>query len=342
MKNMKMKVIVALLVLVLLLLAGHKMYLGVQRHRVSATAGPLACGQVGGDAELFDVHAHWQPTVTTETMLKNMDECNVVTTVLMPNGGRAYDEASDLALRYPKRFVACLGFQTKEWLGQRQRPEFLEQIELKLQTGEFKCLGEVLLRHFAIEERNVRDIDIPANAPTTLKVLELAARYKVPVIIHLEYEERTSRGKSTFDELAELLGSARDRGWSPPVILGHAGGPKSGVDTKVLAPLLDSYPNLCLDISSITLVASSSSPASLIVDNSGVLLPGWRDFLVQYQDRIFVGSDIPFPEWWNKPKNPFFYKNLIKSQRDVLNQLPPDAAEKIGYKNALRLFGFEQ
>ncbi|MEK7516343.1 MAG: TatD family hydrolase [Patescibacteria group bacterium] len=291
-----------------------------------------------GPAGLFDMHAHWQPTVTSETMLQNMDESNVMTAVIMPNGGRAFDEARDLVLRYPKRFVACLGFQNKEWI--QQRPEFLEQIESKLQTGEFKCLGEVLLRHFAIEERGVHDIDIPANSLTTLKVLELASKYNVSVIIHLDHEERTSRGKSTLDELAELLGSARDQGWRPPVILGHAAGPTSGVNPEVLASLLDSYDNLYLDISSRTLVARGSK-ALLIVDNGGVLLPGWRKFLIKYQDRIFVGSDIPFPEWWNKPKSPFSYKNLMRSQINVLNQLPRDAAEKIGHKNALKLFGVE-
>ena len=49
-----------------------------------------------------------------------------------------------------------------------------------------------------------------------------------------------------------------------------------------------------------------------------------------------IGFDGAHPEAWI---NPEFYKRTIAAFRSMLSDLSPEAAEKIGFKNAQKLFG---
>ena len=116
-----------------------------------------------------------------QTMLQNMDAANVLTAVIMPSGGQTFGAALELQKTYPGRFLAFLGFQNAAW--KEGKPGVLADVEEKLQTGQFKGLGEVLLRHYAIPGRKAEDVFIDADAPNSLRALDLAATYKVPVMM---------------------------------------------------------------------------------------------------------------------------------------------------------------
>ena len=270
---------------------------------------------------IVDVHAHWPPEVTVQTMLQNMDEANVLAAVIMPSGGQSFGAALELQKSYPDRFLAFLGFQNDGWT--EGKPGFLAGVEEKLQTGQFKGLGEVLLRHYAIPNRDARDTIIDADAPNSLQTLDLAATYKVPVILHMEAEEGT----------LEKLRSALEQKPVPLVIWGHAG--RATADT--VDSFLSTFPNLYIDLAALGPVILYGREKNPITDAEGVLTPEWRTLLIKFQDRVFVGSDPPFPDLWNE----FTYIDFIQGQRAILRQLPDEVAEKLAFRNAARVFNLE-
>jgi predicted TIM-barrel fold metal-dependent hydrolase len=253
------------------------------------------------------------------TLLRNMDLSNVMTAAIMPNGGHPFDAALQLQQAYPQRFVACLGFQNPDWT--RQRPGFITALEEKLKTGGFKCLGEVLLLHYAIPERQAPHISILADAPMALQVLDLAARYRVPVTLHMEAE----------DETVERLARVIERKQEPVVIWAHAGrAPASTVDR-----FLTSYPNLYIDLAALTPILLYGREKNPITDAGGTLTSEWRSLLIKFQDRVLTGSDAPFPDLWTE----FRVVNFVQGSRRLLRQLPMEVAEKIAFGNAARLLG---
>ena len=59
-------------------------------------------------------------------------------------------------------------------------------------------------------------------------------------------------------------------------------------------------------------------------------------FFKQYSDRfVGMGSDLAHPENWRNPK---WQMRQIAAFRSLLSDLSPGTAEKIGYRNALKIF----
>lgn len=92
---------------------------------------------------------------------------------------------------------------------------------------------------------------------------------------------------------------------------------------ETVSATLDDFPNLWTDIS---IREYSIAP-------NGVLDDAWRDLFLKHSDRITIGTDTWIPERWTS------YESIIERDRIWLNQLPLEVAEKIAYRNAVRLFG---
>ncbi|OGL63302.1 MAG: hypothetical protein A3J27_07575 [Candidatus Tectomicrobia bacterium RIFCSPLOWO2_12_FULL_69_37] len=65
----------------------------------------------------------------------------------------------------------------------------------------------------------------------------------------------------------------------------------------------------------------------------GKIDPEWRALLLRHPDRFVVGTDTYTTDRWAS------YGELVGQHRAWLGQLPREAAEKIAYRNAVRLFG---
>lgn len=254
-------------------------------------------------------------------MIQNMDAANVLAAVIMPNGGQSFDAALGLQETYPDRFLAFLGFQNPGWI--EQRPGFLAAVEEKLQTGQFMGLGEVLLRHYAIPGREAPDISIDTDAPDSLRALDLAATYKVPIILHMEAEKGT----------LEQLRSALEQKPVPLVIWAHAG--RATADT--VDNFLSTFPNLYIDLAALSRKIPYGREKNPITDPVAILTPEWRTLLIKFQDRVFVGADTPFPDLWDD----FRYVDFIQGIRSILRQLPEEVAKKLAFGNAARIFDLE-
>ncbi len=68
------------------------------------------------------------------------------------------------------------------------------------------------------------------------------------------------------------------------------------------------------------------------LDACGRLKAKWRDFMVEYADRVMFATDAHKTHRWNT------YAELVATARRWLGQLPPDAASSIAWRNAHKLY----
>ncbi len=80
------------------------------------------------------------------------------------------------------------------------------------------------------------------------------------------------------------------------------------------------------------LLADTSLREYAILGNGRELNPRWKKIILEFQDRLMVGSDTWVNSQWDS------YSDIIASNRSWLALLPREVAEKIAYKNAERLF----
>ena len=80
------------------------------------------------------------------------------------------------------------------------------------------------------------------------------------------------------------------------------------------------------------LVADTSLREHAILSSGDALDPEWEKVILAFQDRLMVGSDTWVNSQWDN------YDSIIESNRLWLSKLPRKVAEKIAYKNAVRLF----
>jgi predicted TIM-barrel fold metal-dependent hydrolase len=105
------------------------------------------------------------------------------------------------------------------------------------------------------------------------------------------------------------------------IIWAHTG--IGGTPIERVAQLMAQYPSLMGEL--------SYRPG--LTGQGGGLTPPWRALLVQHSDRFLVGSDTWTNARWAS------YESLMADARRWLGDLPPDAAERIGWGNGARLFG---
>ncbi len=142
-----------------------------------------------------------------------------------------------------------------------------------------------------------------ADAPVVRRFAELAVQHGLVLQAHVD--------DVTVEKMLTLYPRVR-------ILWAHAGmsaGPAS------VGRLLDRFPNLLVELA----LRSDVAPG-------GTLTPEWRALFVRHSDRFMVGTDTWVTSRW---------ASLEDGMRDIrrwLGQLPPDAAERIAYRNAERLF----
>ncbi len=92
---------------------------------------------------------------------------------------------------------------------------------------------------------------------------------------------------------------------------------------EIKSGALDKHRNLWVDI----------SIREYEIAPQGELDSSWQALFLRHPERITMGSDTYIPTRWG------MYEKIIEFDRHWLNQLPREVAEKISYRNALRLFG---
>ncbi len=304
---------------------------------------------------LIDAHNHLPRGVTLDYLIELMDGAGVQMTLLMPvyyganqpQGQGISDEnlVLDFYKKEPNRIIPFLGMQRPELLDGRrwQQPDaaaeaLLRFAESQLRTGLFRGMGEFILWHYPYSYPSGAKggtVKIPADTPLMRRFLDLAAKYHVPVNIHYEIDTES------FPSLKSML----EYGRQTTIILAHNGGRPAPTTLKAL---LDEYPNVLIDWGGMTRFGGygrTSPPGegvsyvvkNPIEDGTGHLRPEWKALYEQYPERfVGIGSDMAHPEAWANPQG---YVKQIAAFRSMLSDLSSETADKIGYKNAQKLFG---
>lgn len=148
--------------------------------------------------------------------------------------------------------------------------------------------------------------DAQAETPVVRRVLELAA--KKQLVLHARSDPEA------IHKLFALQPSVR-------ILWAHAG---IFTPPEQVSQLLDRYPLLWIELSH-----------RLSVAPNGTLNPEWRKLILRHPDRVLLGSGTYTSDYWHK------FRTYLGDYRSWLEELPPEVAEKIAYRNGLTLFEIE-
>lgn len=209
---------------------------------------------------------------------------------------------------------------------ERKRDWFLDERVLPaareaLASGQYRGLGEMhLIVGYAPSLR--------ARHPVIDGMLELGVEFDVPLSMHVE-----AGSEAYFRPLCRRHPGAR-------IFWAHAGGV---LRPRQVAALMEACPNVWIDLSARDPLRYGGSLP--MTDREGRLLPDWEQLVLDYQDRIMVGSDPFYREGdliWDEPNTGWEHLDgFIGFHRSWLSRLPEDVARKIRLENALRFFRIE-
>jgi predicted TIM-barrel fold metal-dependent hydrolase len=303
-----------------------------------ALAVGLCPSQALGELPIIDVHGHLQAGMSAENLIRLMDETGVQAMVLMATWGSqgGTDEQSlAYARRYPGRFIPFVGFQNRRplhhppgtWLDPTSTTlEFLDYVEKRLSSGEFRGLGEIMLRYHG-HASDAPEVDHPVGSRLMFRIAELAGKYRVPILIHAEGEAKVVAG------MEQVLRSYP----SVTAIWAHNCGRQSA---EAIARLLGDYPNLHCDLGGMTFTQPFGYGAGWphfaastfrIEDGSGRLLPDMKSLFERFPDRFMLGMDVYYLGSYQ------YFAERVARFRQLLAQLSPAAARNLAYENAQRV-----
>ena len=237
-----------------------------------------------------------------------------------------------LSEQYPHRVVSFYGGKALRMLYRvvqrgsytdEEENRFVHRLEQALQSGKYRGIGEIGLYHMPTVKR--ANLIIKANHPWMLKLSDIAARYDVPIDIHMEATD------ASIAELESLL----DHNRNTRIIWAHAGWSQLGTATaEVWRRLLARHPNLYGSIKHRTRSRQPPSPLVNVCDKNGKIEADWLHLFESYPDRFMIGADIG-PGIFVKRGNDFRH---LKHMQEFLRQLPPDLLRPIAIDNAVRIF----
>jgi predicted TIM-barrel fold metal-dependent hydrolase len=194
---------------------------------------------------------------------------------------------------------------------------FLAEIEDHLREGRLKGIGEIHVNNWSSNLPGAPQYRYPADAPLLQRLFALSAAYRVPLSVHMDAEA------PSVAQMERLLAANRDGVW----LWAHTG---HYADPALLRRLLEEHPNLYCELS--YRVSISGSRTATYMDDRGRLRQEWRDILESFPDRFVIGTDLTWP-------SPGLYADHIAFWRRILEQVSPETAAMIAYRNAERLLG---
>jgi Tat protein secretion system quality control protein TatD with DNase activity len=311
----------------------------------------FAVARVGVATELYtgpiiDAHGHLGASFDWNTMVQVMDRNNVSRQIVMaryyPGQAGATDRpgndelALDLASKYPSRFFPLVGMQRPELTGANKwlNPDaavvaILNEAEVKLATGRFRGIGEVIVKHFAYTSGSHAEQENPIYSPFMQRLSQIATRFDVPIVLHME------GAPGLVKDLARLL---RENSQVRYVWAHNCGRRKA----RVIRAMLENHPNLYGDLAGMTNVGETGygigwprmEEYSVLIEKNGLLFPEMREIYEVFPDRFMLGMDVAHAPGMN-PKN---YGRRTQRFRELLGQLAPQTAVAIAERNAMRIF----
>jgi predicted TIM-barrel fold metal-dependent hydrolase len=177
----------------------------------------------------------------------------------------------------------------------------------------------------------------PANHPLFLALADIAAKYDVPIDLHMEAVPKSMLLPSDLKSppnAPQLHGNiqALERllfhNTHAKILWAHAGTDLTGFRTPDLCrQLLRAHPNLYMEIKTDTQNVGKNYPLA----DDGKIKPDWLQLFEDFPDRFIIGSDQHYPEGKGSEQR---WQTVVL----LFNQLPSDVRRKIGTENVLRIF----
>ncbi len=304
-----------------------------------ASSGPIRSGQF----PIVDAHGHIGASFKSTTILEVMDKNGVSKQIVMaryyPGPAGKFDLPGDdelalkLAETYPGRFYPLVGMQrplltgADKWTTPDANVESLiRQTERKLASGKFFGIGEFIVRHWAYSPGRHAEQDNPIYSELMRRFSVLAARYDVPMVIHME-------GYPAL--VADFSRLITENPGTRYVWAHNCGRSKA----PVIRSLLSRFENLYCDLGGMTNEATGYGSGwprmeefTSLIERFGVLFPEMKSLYEEFPDRFMVGTDVAHAPAMR------FYEGRVRRFRKLLDQLSPEARAKIAEQNAIRIF----
>lgn len=258
---------------------------------------------------IIDAHSHVPNGSAVDAYVAAMKRHNVVKVVLLGVGGVQKDDGAWIAAaaaKYPDLVVAG------QPVADPTSPGAAARLDADLARSRARAAGEIHVRQVS------RKIDRSPADPAFVKLLEVAGRHNVPVIIHQELDAGAT---ASLEAALKAVPSAT-------IVLAHAG----SATPAVLDGLLARHRNLIVDLSGMHF---QRTPA--LATETGRLDPAWKALIDKRSDRFLIGIDV----WAARLFEPAMLDRLMTWTRRILGELTPEAAARVGHGNAAALFRLE-
>lgn len=295
-----------------------------------------------GQFPIVDAHGHIGGSFKWTTIIEAMDKNGVSKQIVMARAYPGKDEsdlpgddqmALKLAETYPGRFYPLVGMQrplltgAHKWTTPDSDVESLiRQTERKLASGTFFGIGEFIVRHWAYSPGRHAEQDNPIYSKLMQRFSVLAARYDVPMVIHMEGYPALVADFSRL--IAENPGTR--------YVWAHNCGRSKA---PVIRSLLSRFENLYCDLGGMTNVTTGYGSGwprkeefTSLIERNGALFPEMKSLYEEFPDRFMVGTDVAHAPAMR------FYEGRVQRFRKLLDQLSPEARAKIAEQNAIRIF----
>jgi predicted TIM-barrel fold metal-dependent hydrolase len=255
-------------------------------------------GELVDDLPLFDAHLHykepaWAP-YPVRSVIELMDESGVAMALVSSTP----DDGTIMLWDYaPNRIVPEL----RPYHGDVGSSNWTkaEDMEAYL-AGRLEAYP-----HEGIGEFHVHNLDT-SDEPLFRRIIAMAKERDL--LLHVHSGAEPIRWLYSLDPDVKMI-------WA------HAG---LGEPPSAVYELMKEFPSLYAD---------TSLRERQILGFHDEIYPEWLKIIVDFQDRLMIGSDTWVNSQWDR------YADIMTINRRWLSKLPRSVAEKIAYKNAEALFG---
>jgi len=313
--------------------------------RASRTSQDQTTTSEQGKLNFIDVHVHLFPTIMdVSDITSNMDKYGVTKMVNMQepceiytNTPPSHEGIPDLSEKYPDKFISLYAGEPVHLLDQvatsgsytqTDQEQYTSLLEKAMQSGKYRGFGEIALLHGWITSGGLSgkgnsgcaQVSVPGDHPWMFIMSDIAAKYNVPIDIHMEHPDVMLPG---FERLL-------DHNRNTTIIWSHTGwitGEYSPTPEQ-WRELLEKHPNLYGSIKCRPYTAGDLVP---LVQEDKTINDKWLQLFEDYPDRFMIGSDI-------KPGQRAGEFDFLFPYRQLLKDLPQDVRVKIAQGNAKRIF----
>lgn len=323
------------------------------------------------DQDRTDVHVHLhrpgrqtkeEVAEAAKDLVKKMDDLGIAHTLILPppkpddnRRGLPYRDLLEVIGNHPGRLYFVGGGDLLNPMIQKTGPdevtpkvreEFERRAEEIVKAGA-KGFGEMTALHLSLYDGHPFE-EVSPDHPLFLLLADLAARYDVPIDLHMDAiaedtdfpknlgkiarlnPERLKGNVAAFEKLLSHNPKAR-------IVWQHASSdPVCGMTVELLRRLLRDHANLFVAFRVPNAewgTARGRRHPNALLDVEGDLRKDWLELVADFPDRFVMGSD-------------FFAANTdhtggtlsLEGAWSVVNKFPPDLAKKVGGENAVRIY----